>query len=145
MGASAYLQLRRGRWYVRIRLPSDLATCLGRTHIVRSLGTNNIAVARQRRRAALAAILTWQASQTVSDGWSPSRTWKTVSNGSTDASSTSSFSPQPKLHRSQPLAGKSFERRPNNQAKPAIDRADSLKMLIDRWLGENVAGSTQQT
>src|SRR4051812_22765621 len=101
MGANNYLQLRRGRWYVRIRLPSDLAKGLDRTHIVRSLGTNNIAVARQRRRAALAAILSWQASQTVADGWSPSRAWRTVSNGATDASSTTSFSPQPKRPRSQ--------------------------------------------
>src|SRR6478609_11829210 len=84
MGANDYLQLRRGRWCVRIRLPADLAKSLGRTHIVRSLGTSDLTVARQRRRSALAAILTWQASQTVSDGWTPSRAWKTATNGSSD-------------------------------------------------------------
>ena len=47
MGANDYLQLRRGRWFARIRLPADLARSLGRTHIVRSLGTSDLTVARQ--------------------------------------------------------------------------------------------------
>src|SRR6478609_445139 len=87
MGANDYLQLRRGRWFVRIRLPADLAKTLGRTHIVRSLGTSDLTLARQRRRAALGAILTWQASQTVLDGWTPSRAWRTVADGAPDAAS----------------------------------------------------------
>src|SRR6476469_9666307 len=85
MGANDYLQLRRGRCCVRIRLPADLAKTLGRTHVVRSLGTSELTVARQRRRAALAAILTWQASQTVSDGWTPSQAWRAVVNGAPNA------------------------------------------------------------
>src|SRR4051812_46098492 len=102
MGGNDYLQLRRGRWCVRIRLPADLAKSLGGTHIVGSLGTSDLTVARQRRRAALAAILTWESSQTVSDGWTPSRAWKTVTDGSSDAASPFFIAPKVEQARRRP-------------------------------------------
>ena len=145
MGANDYLQLRRGRWFVRIRLPSDLAKLLGRTHIVRSLGTSDLAVARQRRRAALAAILTWQASQTVLDDWTPARAWRTVTNGSSDAVIPFSITPRMNRSRRQPSSSTSSKPMGNAPAKVGKDRVDSLKMLLERWLAENPAGNTQQT
>lgn len=145
MGGNDYLQLRRGRWCVRVRLPADLARMLGRSHIVRSLGTSDLSVARQRRRAALAAILTWQASQTVSDGWTPSRAWRTGADGAPDAASAFSISPKATrpLRRSSPSSSPKPDRKAHTP--PQHTGEDSLKTLLERWLAENPAGSTQQT
>ena len=144
MGGNDYLQLRRGRWCVRVRLPADLARSLGRTHVVRSLGTSDLVIARQRRRAALAVILTWQASQTESDGWSPSRAWKTVTDSSDAANG---FSVTPTVERSRRPPSQALSSRParNAPAKMGKGGADSLKTLMERWLAENPSGSTKQT
>lgn len=144
MGGNDYLQLRRGRWCIRVRLPADLARTLGRTHIVRSLGTSDLTIARQRRRAALAAILTWEASQTVLDGWTPSRAWKTVTDGS-DATSPFSITPKTKRPRRRPSPTPSTKPRLDAHSASRHSGNDSLKTLLERWLAENPAGSTQQT
>ena len=75
-----HLQCRRGRWSVRLRVPSHLVATIGQTHLVRSLDTSNEAVARERRWIALALLWEWIGEQTVSDGWEP--TWAAALTGS---------------------------------------------------------------
>lgn len=44
-----YLQQRRRRWYVVVEIPAPLRTFLGRPRFVRSLGTESLSVAQERR------------------------------------------------------------------------------------------------
>ncbi|WP_413629201.1 DUF6538 domain-containing protein [Methylobacterium sp. W2] len=44
---------RRGRWYVRLRVPAYLVATVGQQHLVRALDTSSEAVARERRWIAL--------------------------------------------------------------------------------------------
>lgn len=71
MRRAEYLQCRRGRWFVRLRVPARLVPLVGQTHLVRSLDTNIESVAQERRWIALAVLWGWIAHQTVSDGWEP--------------------------------------------------------------------------
>lgn len=66
-----YLQCRRGRWYVRLRVPAHLVATIGQHHLVRALDTDSETVARERRWIALALLWEWIGAQTVSDGWQP--------------------------------------------------------------------------
>jgi hypothetical protein len=58
-----YLQRRRQTWYIRVAVPPKLAPVVHKTHIVRSLKTRDVAVARERRWAALAEIKRWLSAQ----------------------------------------------------------------------------------
>ena len=66
-----YLQCRRGRWFVRLRVPVHLVAVVGQSHLVRSLDTDSEAVAQERRWLALSLLWDWIGAQTVSDGWEP--------------------------------------------------------------------------
>ncbi|WP_373322737.1 DUF6538 domain-containing protein [Methylorubrum aminovorans] len=66
-----YLQCRRGRWYVRLRVPAHLVATVGQQHLVRALDTMSEAVARERRWIARSLLWKWIGSQTVSNGWQP--------------------------------------------------------------------------
>src|SRR5688500_11140222 len=44
-----YLLKRRQGWYVRIAVPPALVSKLGKTHVVKTLRTRDVAVARERR------------------------------------------------------------------------------------------------
>ena len=72
MRRADYLQCRRGRWSVRLRVPTHLVATVGQTHLVRSLDTSDEVVARGRRWTALALLWDWIGAQTVSDRWEPS-------------------------------------------------------------------------
>ncbi|WP_420813092.1 DUF6538 domain-containing protein [Methylobacterium currus] len=80
MRRAEYLQCRRGRWFVRLRVPVHLQTLIGQSHFVRSLDTDSEAVAQERRRVALALLWEWIGAQTVSDGWEPA--WAAALTGS---------------------------------------------------------------
>ncbi|WP_373874843.1 DUF6538 domain-containing protein, partial [Methylobacterium iners] len=71
MRRADYLQRRRGRWYVRLRVPAHLVATVGQQHLVRALDTDSEAIARERRWLALALLWEWIGAQTVSDGWRP--------------------------------------------------------------------------
>lgn len=71
MRRAEYLQCRRGRWYVRLRVPAHLVAAVGQHHLVRALDTDSEAVARERRWIALSLLWDWIGAQTVSDGWQP--------------------------------------------------------------------------
>jgi integrase len=58
-----YLILRRRTWYVRVAVSPSVARTIGKRHIVRSLKTRDVRVARERRWAALAEIKAWIADQ----------------------------------------------------------------------------------
>lgn len=51
-----YLRQRRRTWYVRVRVPPSLQNKIGKQEIVRSLKTQDIDEARQKRWAAVAEI-----------------------------------------------------------------------------------------
>ena len=71
MRRAEYLQRRRGRWFVRLRVPAHLVATVGQQHLVRALETDSEAVARERRWIALSLLWDWIGAQTVSDGWEP--------------------------------------------------------------------------
>ncbi|WP_431310873.1 DUF6538 domain-containing protein [Methylorubrum aminovorans] len=71
MRRAEYLQCRRGRWYVRLRVPAHLVATVGQQHLVRALDTMSEAVARERRWIARSLLWKWIGSQTVSNGWQP--------------------------------------------------------------------------
>ena len=71
MRRAEYLQCRRGRWFVRMRVPAHLLAQVGQSHLVRSLDTDSQAEACVRRWVALAVLWEWIGAQTVSDGWRP--------------------------------------------------------------------------
>lgn len=80
MRRAEYLQHRRGRWYVRLRVPAQLVATVGQQHLVRALDTESETVARERRWIALALLWDWIGMQTVSDGWQPA--WAAQMTGS---------------------------------------------------------------
>ena len=51
-----YIHPRRRGWYVRVAVPPSLVPVVGQTHIVRSLKTRDVKVARERRWQVLATI-----------------------------------------------------------------------------------------
>jgi hypothetical protein len=84
--SNAYLLQRGQGWYVRVRVPTELVATVGRTHLVRSLKTSDLAEARRRRWAAMAEL--WQAmhGQTVADGrHHAEKAFVTVRDGSSPA------------------------------------------------------------
>src|SRR4030095_4785421 len=56
LSRNSYLQKRRQGWYVRVAVPQGLVSVIGKQHIVRSLQTRDVEVARKRRWPALAQI-----------------------------------------------------------------------------------------
>jgi hypothetical protein len=58
-----YLQRRQRTWYVRDAVPPSLVPAGRKTHIIRSLKTRDVAVARERRWDALAEIRRWLRAQ----------------------------------------------------------------------------------
>ena len=56
MSRNSYLQKRRQGWYVRVAVPQGLVPVIGKQHIVKSLQTRDVEVARKRRWLALAQI-----------------------------------------------------------------------------------------
>src|SRR6478609_4710915 len=136
MHGREHLQQRRGRWFIRVRVPADLAASVGQTHIIRSLSTSDEKVARQRRRAALAEIWSWMSAHTVSDGWTPSQAWRTVADGAPDAARTVSFRPRTSRSRQRPSAGPPAKPRSHGQRGVGKVGVDSLVTLMERWLGE---------
>ncbi|WP_409565089.1 DUF6538 domain-containing protein [Methylobacterium sp. J-090] len=70
MHQAEYPQRRRGRWYVRVRVPAHLVAAVGQKHLIRALDTDSETVARGRRWIALAVLWIGSArrsSQTVGD------------------------------------------------------------------------------
>jgi hypothetical protein len=60
-----YLVRKRQGWYVRIAVSPKLVPIVKKTHIVRSLKTRDLEVARERRWQAVAEIKRWLAAQRV--------------------------------------------------------------------------------
>ena len=56
LSRTSYLQKRRQGWYVRVAVPQGLVPVIGKQHIVKSLQTRDVEVARKRRWLALAQI-----------------------------------------------------------------------------------------
>lgn len=54
--ASPFLLKRRAGWYVRVRIPADIAYAFGATHLTRSLSTKDHPTARRRAVLATAAF-----------------------------------------------------------------------------------------
>jgi hypothetical protein len=132
---SDYLQLRQGRWFIRLRVPSHLVDEVGQTHIVKSLETADDAVARQRRYLALAHIWSWIGSRTVSDGWTPA--WaapETVTDGAADH-------PPPLGHDGI----RTTTRKQTLVAKRDYKADLSLRTLLEAWLVEIKGQNTNQT
>jgi hypothetical protein len=138
MGGQEYLQVRRGRWYVRVRVPADLVQVIGRTHVLRSLQTGDVRLARQRRRQVLAELWADFAALTVLDGWTPYRACGTVTNGALNDSIPSSAQAL-KRPRPNPVGDTASDTRTNRQSKNASDHDDTLMTLLERWLAENIA------
>ncbi|WP_405030583.1 DUF6538 domain-containing protein [Methylobacterium sp. WCS2018Hpa-22] len=63
MRRAEYLQCRRGRWYVRLRVPAHLVVTVGQQHLVRALDTSSEAVARERGWIALSLFWDWIGAQ----------------------------------------------------------------------------------
>jgi hypothetical protein len=78
---------------VRVRVPADLVQRVGRSHLLRSLGTADLRLAQQRRRAVLAQM--WTSFETGEDGWKPAvKAEATVQNG--PATTTPDDAPPPR-------------------------------------------------
>jgi Domain of unknown function (DUF6538) len=74
LSRNSYLQKRRQGWYVRVAVPQGLVSVIGKQHIVRSLQTRDVEVARKRRWPALAQIqaeLAHQAGRADDPFWTP--------------------------------------------------------------------------
>lgn len=56
MPETRYLQKRRQTWYVRVAVPPTLQKKIGKQHVLKSLQTRDLAVARDRRWAAITEI-----------------------------------------------------------------------------------------
>lgn len=141
VGRSDYLQCRRGRWFVRLRVPAHLVLEVGQTHLIRSLDTVDEAVARQRRWVALAELWRWIGAQTISDGWSPA--WAaclTGINGHQDALAPAI----PDLIEPDPKQGLPKVRAPRSTTKSPKDDL-SVAILMERWLKEIEGEHTRQT
>jgi integrase len=63
-----YLQRRRQGWYLRVAVPPSLQPAVRKAHIVRSLKTRDVAVARERRWEALAEVRKWLREQGTPEG-----------------------------------------------------------------------------
>ena len=135
-----YLQCRRGRWFVRLRVPAHLAARVGQTHFVRSLDTNSEAVARERRWTALALLWDWIGGQTVTDGWEPA--WAA---GLTDLQRSPNGGD--KRHPdSAPERGLDHEpdrARQNRRTSQARSQDHTILTLMERWLAE-IEGSQKK-
>ena len=116
-----HLQLRRGRWFVRLRVPAHLIAKVGQTHVVRSLETAEESVAKERRWIALAELWRWIGAQTVSDGWSPA--WAAPETVFSDAH-----------HDSEPTAFRPKRSRPT---KAPQDDHLTVAEVMQRWLTES--------
>lgn len=132
MRRADYLQLRRGRWFVRLRVPAHLVGTVGQTHLVRSLDTNSEAVARERRWIALALLWDWIGAQTVSDGWEPA--WAVGLTGAQRCPGEAAPSPQGSAkalsdHPSQNV------NQPRRTAEVQSAKNTILNMM-ERWLRE---------
>lgn len=141
VGRSDYLQCRRGRWFVRLRVPAHLIPGVGQTHLVRSLDTTDEAVARQRRWVALAELWRWVGSQTVSDGWAPA--WAaclTGIGGHQDAPALT----VPDLIKPDWGQGPLKVRSPRSTTKTPKEDL-SVATMMERWLKEIEGEHTRQT
>lgn len=120
-----HLQLRRGRWYVRLRVPAHLVAKVGQTHVVRSLDTTDLRIAQQRRCVALAELWRWIGADTVSDGWTPAwASHPTVVNGPQDDSA----------HKpARPAYRKGRQR--GSRASAANDDL-TISTMMEKWLAE---------
>jgi Domain of unknown function (DUF6538) len=79
LSRNSYLQKRRQGWYVRVAVPQGLVPVIRKRHIVRSLQTRDVEVARKRRWPALAQIQTELADQAGREDdpfWTPP--WQNV-------------------------------------------------------------------
>ena len=81
---------------MRVRVHADLVQRVGRSHLVRSLGTADLRLAQKRRRAVLAQM--WASFVTVGDGWKPAvKAEATVQNGTPTAPHDDALPPRSRL------------------------------------------------
>ena len=133
MRRTEYLQRRRGRWYVRLRVPAHLTATVGQQHFVRALDTESETVARERRWIALALLWDWIGAQTVSDGWQPA--WAAQLTGSPRSSDDRAPSPTevpPQNPADRARQGVHHPQRPSG----AQHQQHTILAMMERWLKE---------
>ena len=59
MPHNQYIHQRRRGWYVRVVVPPRLRPIVGKAHVVKSLRTRDVELARVRRWGVLAAVTEW--------------------------------------------------------------------------------------
>ena len=59
MPHNQYIHQRRQGWYVRVVVPPRLRPIVGKAHVVKSLRTRDVELARVRRWGVLAAVTEW--------------------------------------------------------------------------------------
>ncbi|WP_457105439.1 tyrosine-type recombinase/integrase [Methylobacterium sp. P5_C11] len=133
MRRAEYLQRRRGRWYVRLRVPAHLTATVGQQHLVRALDTNSETVARERRWIALALLWDWIGAQTVSDGWEPA--WAAGLTGSRRCSDNRAHGhPEPSFH---DVADRKGQRSSHSQRGSGTQQQrQTILALMEQWLKE---------
>jgi uncharacterized protein DUF6538 len=128
-----YLQCRRGRWYVRLRVPAHLVATVGQQHLIRSLDTDSEVVARERRWIALSLLWNWIGAQTVSDGWKPA--WAA-------GVTVSERCPHDRAHRRSEVTHQHATDDPlPNMHRPRRGSGDghqqpTIMMMMEKWLKE---------
>jgi hypothetical protein len=137
-----HLQCRRGRWSVRLRVPSHLVATVGQTHLVRFLDTSSEAVARERRWIALALLWDWIGAQTVSDGWEPAWAAELTGSGRSRGDAGRECA-DPAPH--PPLKQRS-RKGSQGQTPPGVSsRQTTILMTMERWLKEIEGVQTKQS
>lgn len=127
-----YLQRRRGRWYVRLRVPAHLVATVGQQHFVRALDTDSETVAHERRWVALALLWEWIGAQTVSDGWEPA--WAAGLTGSQRCSDNRAHGhPETSSH---DVADHKGQRSPHSQRGSGKQQRRTILALMEQWLKE---------
>lgn len=142
MRRAEYLQCRRGRWYVRLRVPAHLVATVGQRHLVRALDTTSEAVARKRRWIALSLLWQWIGALSVSDGWQPA--WAAnltvVKRSPNDGGQNR---PLPSLHGDADHPPKRAPK-PRSTSGQKEDHPTILTMMA-RWLSEIEGVQTKQS
>jgi hypothetical protein len=159
-----YLVLRRRTWYVRVAVRPSLVSIIGQTHIVRSLKTRDVAVARQRRWPAIAeihALVTEKAGKSVEPvkvALGDRQRWLKASDDPKDGWQMNPenpyderiVTPRDELEHVFADTAEEIERAQGLQAgetyyRIATSKSPVLAEVIEAWLGEVASSVTAQT
>lgn len=152
-----YLHRRRQTWYVRLAVPPKLIKQVGKSHIVRSLKTREIEVARQRRWTVMAEIrnglaeLQGAAADPIQQGLKDREWWLSASDDPADADPDNRHTPREQVAHVLDDVAEEIEAKQGPEAAKAYYRIATspspiLSEVTRLWLREikgTVAGQTQ--